>query len=210
VIRRLFAEESVDEARTQVVALFAQAHVLHPDQRTVRVHYANCQVVDRIHPPATAPRAGRGHRRGGRTPEGSSAQLHDGVAQPLIREIDRHLDAPGRHTANGLRPSEKSTEKAHSGIDLIDAYDEAAMATAHLDADELDTTQRETRLFDVRVYAEAIADDIGRTRSRAGRTPQKKADQERQRDEGRSHPCASLAEEPQHRGGIMPRRKRKA
>jgi hypothetical protein len=84
------------------------------------------------------------------------------------------------------------------------------MATAHLDADELDTNQRETRLCDVRIYAEAISDYIGCMRRRSGRSPHPKADQERQRDEGRSHPCASLAEEPQHRGGIMPRLKRKA
>ena len=93
---------------------------------------------------------------------------------------------------------------------MLDAYDKSAVATSHLDADELDPTDREMRLFDARVDTETVADEAGRTSRRAGRTPDPKANHERQHDEGRDHPYASLAEEPQHRLGIMPRLKPEA
>jgi hypothetical protein len=93
---------------------------------------------------------------------------------------------------------------------VVDAYDESAVAPSHLDAIELDATEREMRLFDARVYTKPVADESGRPSRRAGRAPDPKANHERQRHERRYHPCASLAEEPQHRLGIMPRLKREA
>jgi hypothetical protein len=87
---------------------------------------------------------------------------------------------------------------------VIDAYNETSMTTLQLDARELDATKRKTRIIDVHIHTETIADEGGGAAGDARLEPYPEAGYEDQRDDGGDHPCPPLAEEPQHRDEIMP------
>jgi hypothetical protein len=207
VVRAALAEQSFPQARTEVIALLVEAQVRHRDQRPIRIDDMNSEAIDRVRPSAALGACRRGC---GRATRDLLSQLRERIVEPFVSEIDGHLETSSGHAANGLRASKDSADEAHPRVDLIDAHDEAAVAASHLNADELDTAQGEMRLVNSRVHAKAIADELGGARPGARCAPHPKADHEHQGDQGRDHPCAPLAEEPQHRGEIMPRLKPEA